>query len=131
MSRKTGTKQGWKGRGKTEDDKKQNQKRRKGNKTLSKKNEKGWIKRKKYFDKKTIKEKEPKIKVLAHELLASTLSYLIPAPWWYSNPSKMNKTHAKFVTNTNAKHDYISTLPEQGDSTTSKCLKKWYKSFCI
>jgi hypothetical protein len=27
------------------------------------------------------KRKEPKIKVLAHELLASTLSYLMLAPW--------------------------------------------------
>jgi hypothetical protein len=31
--------------------------------------------------KKTIKEKEPKIKVMAHELLAFTLSYLMVAPW--------------------------------------------------
>jgi hypothetical protein len=30
-----------------------------------------------FFDKKTIKEKEPKIKVLTHELLASTLSYIM------------------------------------------------------
>jgi hypothetical protein len=29
---------------------------------------------------KTIKEKEPKIKILAHELLAFTLSYLMLAP---------------------------------------------------
>jgi hypothetical protein len=34
-------------------------------------------KKKKNSAKKTIKEKEPKIKVLPHELLASTLSYLI------------------------------------------------------
>jgi hypothetical protein len=40
-----------------------------GNKTLS---EKGSIKGKN-FDKKTIKEKEPNVKVLSHELLASTL----------------------------------------------------------
>jgi hypothetical protein len=59
--------------------KNQIEKRRKGNRTLSqKKNKKG---RKKNFDKKSIKEKEPKIKVLAHELLASTLSNLILAPW--------------------------------------------------
>jgi hypothetical protein len=31
--------------------------------------------------KKAIKEKELKIKILAHELLASTLSYLMLAPW--------------------------------------------------
>jgi hypothetical protein len=31
--------------------------------------------------KKAIKEKEPKIKVLTHELLAFTLSYLMLAPW--------------------------------------------------
>jgi hypothetical protein len=43
---------------------------RKGNKTLSQKSEKGV---KKNFDKNTIKEKEPKIKVLTHELLAFTL----------------------------------------------------------
>jgi hypothetical protein len=59
-------------------DKKQNRKRRKGNKTLSQKN--GRIKRKD-FDKKAIKEKEPKIKVLTHELLTFTFSYLILAPW--------------------------------------------------
>jgi hypothetical protein len=35
---------------------------------------------KKNFDKKAIKE-EPKIKVLTHELLAFTLSYLMLAPW--------------------------------------------------
>jgi hypothetical protein len=34
----------------------------------------------KKFDKKAIKEKESKIKVLAHELLSSTLSYLMLAP---------------------------------------------------
>jgi hypothetical protein len=32
-------------------------------------------------DKKTIKEKESEIKVLAHELLVFTLSYLMLAPW--------------------------------------------------
>jgi hypothetical protein len=52
-------------------------KREKGNKTLSQK-KKGWDF---FFDKKAIKEKEPKIKVLKHELLASTLSYLMLAPW--------------------------------------------------
>jgi hypothetical protein len=31
--------------------------------------------------KKAIKEKEPKIKVQTHELLASTLSYLLLALW--------------------------------------------------
>jgi hypothetical protein len=35
----------------------------------------------KNVDKKAIKEKEPKIKVLAHELLASALTYLMLAPW--------------------------------------------------
>jgi hypothetical protein len=58
--------------------KNQIEKRRKDNKTLNQKNEKGWEKN---FDKKAIKEKEPKIKVLAHELLAFTLSYLMLAPW--------------------------------------------------
>jgi hypothetical protein len=63
--------------------KNQIEKRRKDNKTLS---EKGWINGKN-FNKKTIKEKKPKVKVLAHELLASTLSCLMLAPRWYSNPS--------------------------------------------
>jgi hypothetical protein len=53
-------------------------KRRKDNKTLSQKSEKG-------AGKKTLtkgnKRKEPNIKVLTHELLASTLSYLILASW--------------------------------------------------
>jgi hypothetical protein len=40
-------------------------KRRKGNKTLSLKERKGAEKKEKNFDKKAIKEKEPKIKVLA------------------------------------------------------------------
>jgi hypothetical protein len=35
----------------------------------------------KKLNNKAIKEKEPKIKVLAHELLASTFSYLMLAPW--------------------------------------------------
>jgi hypothetical protein len=61
---------------KTKDNKKPNRKRRKENKTLSQKSEKG---REKKLDKKTIKEKEPKIKVLAHELLVFTLSYLMLA----------------------------------------------------
>jgi hypothetical protein len=34
-----------------------------------------------------IKEEEPKIKILAHEFLACTLSYLMLTPWWYSNSS--------------------------------------------
>jgi hypothetical protein len=54
------------------------EKREKGNKTLSQKKQKGVGF---FFDKKAIKEKEPKIKVLKHELLASTLSYLMLAPW--------------------------------------------------
>jgi hypothetical protein len=49
---------------------------RKCNKTLSPKSEKGGG-----LKKKAIKEKEPNIKVLAHELLAFTLSYLMLAPW--------------------------------------------------
>jgi hypothetical protein len=35
------------------------------------------------------KRMESKIKVLAQELLASTLSYLMLAPWWYINPSNL------------------------------------------
>jgi hypothetical protein len=45
---------------------------------LSQKSENGWEKN---FDKKAIKEKEPKINVLTHELLPFTLSYLMLAPW--------------------------------------------------
>jgi hypothetical protein len=44
---------------------------------LSHKSKKGLKK----LDKKAIKENEPKIKVLTHELLAFTLSYLMLAPW--------------------------------------------------
>jgi hypothetical protein len=36
------------------------------------------------------KKNEPKIKVLAHELLASTLSYPMLAHWWYTNPSNLS-----------------------------------------
>jgi hypothetical protein len=71
----TGIKQCQKRRGKTKDDKKnQFDKRRKDNKTLSKKA--------KSVRKKTLTEdkKEPKIKVSSHELLAFTLSYLMLAP---------------------------------------------------
>jgi hypothetical protein len=35
----------------------------------------------KKLDRKAIKEKEPKIQVLTCELLVSTLSYLMLAPW--------------------------------------------------
>jgi hypothetical protein len=56
--------------------KKSNKKRRKDNKTLRKKRKRG---REKNLAKDN-KRKEPKIKVLAHELLASTLSYLMLAP---------------------------------------------------
>jgi hypothetical protein len=35
----------------------------------------------KKLDKNAIKEKEPKIKVQAYELLVSTLSYLMLTPW--------------------------------------------------
>jgi hypothetical protein len=65
-----------KGGGKQRAIKNQNKKRRKGNKTLNKKNENEWKK----LDKSN-KKKEPKIKVPTHELLASTLSYLMLAPW--------------------------------------------------
>jgi hypothetical protein len=63
------------------DNKNKNQfdKRRKDNKTLSKKKQKGTEKRKKTLTEDN-KKKEPKIKVLAHELLASTLSYLMLTP---------------------------------------------------
>jgi hypothetical protein len=50
----------------------------KGNKTLSQKKQKGGGI---FFDKKSIKKKEPKIKLLEHKLLAFTLSYLMLAPW--------------------------------------------------
>jgi hypothetical protein len=59
------------------DDKKVNQKKGKGNKTLSQKNKKG----REFFNNKTIKEKELKINVLEHKLLASTLSFLMLTPW--------------------------------------------------
>jgi hypothetical protein len=52
-------------------------KKRKDNKTLSQKSEKG----EGVFLTKDNKRKEPKIKVLAHELLASTLSYLMLPLW--------------------------------------------------
>jgi hypothetical protein len=74
-------------RGKTKDNKKPNWTRRKGNKTLSQKSKNGW---EIFFNKKAIKEKELKIKVLAHELLAFILSYLMLAPWWYTNPSNLS-----------------------------------------
>jgi hypothetical protein len=50
----------------------------------------GGKKRKKKLWQKTVKKKEPKIKVLAHELLAFTLSYLMLTPWWYTNPSNLS-----------------------------------------
>jgi hypothetical protein len=77
MSKKNEDKTMVKKRREAKDDKKPNQKRRKGNKMLRKKRKGA----EKNFDKKAIKMKEPKIKVLAHELLASTLSYLMLAPW--------------------------------------------------
>jgi hypothetical protein len=61
-------------------------KRRKCNKMLRKK----WKGVEKKFDKKAIKEKESKIKILSHKLLASTLSYLMLAPWWYTNHSNLS-----------------------------------------
>jgi hypothetical protein len=57
-------------------DKNQIKKRRKDNKTLSQKSEKGW----KNLTKNN-KKNEPKIKILTHELLAFTLFYLMLAPW--------------------------------------------------
>jgi hypothetical protein len=62
---------------KTKGDKKPNRKRRKDNRTLSQKSVKGGEK----VDKKARKKNESKIKVLAHELLAFTFSYLMLAPW--------------------------------------------------
>ena len=47
-------------------------------------------KTKKEQRKKLNKRKELKIKILSHELLASTLSYLMLAPWWYTNPSNLS-----------------------------------------
>jgi hypothetical protein len=58
--------------------KKPNKKRRKDNKTLSQKSEKEAGKKNLTKDNKM---KEPKINVLPHELLTSTLSYLMLAPW--------------------------------------------------
>jgi hypothetical protein len=75
--KKSGTKQERKRRGKQREIKNQIKKRRKDNKTLSQKAKKGQEKNLT----KGNKRKEPKIKVLAHELLASTLSYLMLAPW--------------------------------------------------
>jgi hypothetical protein len=62
------------------DDKNKNQfdKRKKDNKTLSKKKRKGAGKK---LSQKTIKKKEPKIKDLTHELRAITLSHLMLTPW--------------------------------------------------
>jgi hypothetical protein len=60
-------------------------KRRKGNKMLSRK-----AKRDKKNLTKGNKRNESKIKVLTHELLASIISYLILAPWWYINPSNLS-----------------------------------------
>jgi hypothetical protein len=58
--------------------KKQIEKGKKGNETLSQKKRKGEGKN---LTKKVIKRKEPKIKVLTHELLGFTLSYLMLALW--------------------------------------------------
>jgi hypothetical protein len=69
MSQKTGIKPQRKRREKTKGDKKPNQKRRKDNKTLCQKSERGWEKN------------LTKRSVRAHELLASTLSYLMLTPW--------------------------------------------------
>jgi hypothetical protein len=63
--------------GKIKYDKKSNQKRRKNNTTLSQKSEKG----QKKFDKNAIKMKKAKIKILTHELLVFTLSYLKLVTW--------------------------------------------------
>jgi hypothetical protein len=71
------------------DDKNKNQfeKRRKDNKTLSKKK---WKEAEKKLWQKIIKKKEPNIKVSVHELLASTLSYLMLTHWWYTNHSNLS-----------------------------------------
>jgi hypothetical protein len=50
---------------------------KKGNKTVREKRKK----RREFFNNWTIKEKELKIKVLEHELLGFTLSYLMLALW--------------------------------------------------
>jgi hypothetical protein len=63
--------------GKIKYDKKSNQKRRKNNTMLSQKSEKG----QKKFDKNAIKMKKAKIKILTHELLVFTLSYLKLVTW--------------------------------------------------
>jgi hypothetical protein len=62
---------------KIKSNKKTKSKRRKDNKTLSQKSEKGQG----IFLTKSNKRKKSKIKFLAHELLASTLSYLMLSPW--------------------------------------------------
>jgi hypothetical protein len=52
---------------------------KKGNKKTNRKGRKG---KKRKITKKAIKEEEPnKIKIMLHELLASTLSYLMLTPW--------------------------------------------------
>jgi hypothetical protein len=49
------------------------------------------------INKKGIKDEERKIKVLAHELLTFTLSYLMLISWWYFNPSNLSsRTPPKF-----------------------------------
>jgi hypothetical protein len=67
---------------KPHEQKKQERKRRRKQRAIKKPNKKG--EKTKGQGKnltKGNKRKEPKIKVLAHELLASTLSYLMLAPW--------------------------------------------------
>jgi hypothetical protein len=86
MSQKNRSKTRVTNEGENKGNKNQIRKRRKGNKMLSQRSEKGWEK----TWQKGNKKKEPKIKVLAHELLASTLSYLMLAPWWYINPSNLS-----------------------------------------
>jgi hypothetical protein len=76
MSQKIGTKQERKRRGETKGDKNQIEKWEMTIKR-SQKSEKG---RKKTWQK-AIKYKKPKIKILTHELLASTLSYLMLPPY--------------------------------------------------
>jgi hypothetical protein len=75
--KKACTKQEHKGRGKQRAIKKSNKKRRKDNKTLSPETKMGQGKKLT----KGNKRKEPKIKVLTHEWLAFTLSYLMIALW--------------------------------------------------
>jgi hypothetical protein len=87
MKKKGGNKRRQKNQIKKKEKRQQNTKKR--NKKRAEKN----------FDKKTIKEKEPKIKVLAHKLLAFTLSYLNASSLVIHQSFKSlftNSSHVKF-----------------------------------